>query len=811
MWKSGCWEMMTFKWLSTASLLITSYSFVQTAVKSPLELRHDDLISKAKKNPDDPTTAFFLGQFYMYEYDCSLDKEGPLCIERCFELFSKARFLVKQGRRVDFNYVGMLNDLGVILKSYGHFSQAKDVYYEAIEMEPTLIPLLVNLAGMESEENPAVAQSLYERAIEQSGSAYPEIFHNYGILMYKANIKDKAQQLWNKAVQLDTRMYLSVSNLATLECERGYVQNAQRLYQEAINTAHTLNEGFKAWSLIFQKGAGGVPMISDSTDHVRSDRTNYISNLINIILNSPKNSIPKPFEAIGCTSLGYYLVYHGFEDHFVRQLQAAVYWRTSFAALSYTAPFLVNANHASVLDEETSLCGVNSTIEQRGVAGVWLALGETEKAAIRSDHTQQRSPPPPARIRVGFLSAFFYHHSVGLLLRGVIKRLDRGLFDVFVLTVNQGPASRDNLTAELTTSNSDSSHSAPNFQGTDGATMKESKDRMIHLKGSLEWIRAEVAALELDVLVFGELGMDTTTYFLSFGRLARRSLVFWGHAVTSGVQGANTAATRMRTNSGEHQKGWEHRSPGPHPSREDTQGGDDATRGGPDYFISSVLFEGVMGEDNSVHLEGSADPEYGRSSCGVTFSQLEYAERLLLMDGLTTFFEYPAMPLTLDELIAVSRASIEGLEGTPDQGQVGAPVPDWIADGVGPKVDVPLHELELLPHWFNGLPSKRSFLLYLDPQLKALLPHESTAFRLYGVPQTLYKLHPDFDHLLAGVLWQDRQGFIVFPRANNEDMTASVLDRMRKSFAREVIAGLKCTSTKGGEWSHAMPVVPCKY
>jgi len=29
--------------------------------------------------------------------------------------------------------------------------------------------------------------------------------------------------------------------------------------------------------------------------------------------------------------------------------------------------------------------------------------------------------------------------------------------------------------------------------------------------------------------------MDSLTYFLSFSRLARRQVVFWGHAITTGI------------------------------------------------------------------------------------------------------------------------------------------------------------------------------------------------------------------------------------------------------------------------------------
>ena len=41
--------------------------------------------------------------------------------------------------------------------------------------------------------------------------------------------------------------------------------------------------------------------------------------------------------------------------------------------------------------------------------------------------------------------------------------------------------------------------------------------------------------LKLDVLIYGEIGMDSMTYFLAFSRLARRTLSFWGHAASSGT------------------------------------------------------------------------------------------------------------------------------------------------------------------------------------------------------------------------------------------------------------------------------------
>lgn len=45
------------------------------------------------------------------------------------------------------------------------------------------------------------------------------------------------------------------------------------------------------------------------------------------------------------------------------------------------------------------------------------------------------------RIRVGFLSAFFYHHSVGLLVEGVVTRLDRGRFETTAIFLQPHPTS----------------------------------------------------------------------------------------------------------------------------------------------------------------------------------------------------------------------------------------------------------------------------------------------------------------------------------------------------------------------------------
>ena len=57
---------------------------------------------------------------------------------------------------------------------------------------------------------------------------------------------------------------------------------------------------------------------------------------------------------------------------------------------------------------------------------------------------------------------------------------------------------------------------------------------------TLQKARLVVENARLDILVYGEIGMNSMAYFLLFARLCRRTAIFWGHAVTSGVSQFDT-------------------------------------------------------------------------------------------------------------------------------------------------------------------------------------------------------------------------------------------------------------------------------
>jgi protein O-GlcNAc transferase len=229
-------------------------------------------------------------------------------------------------------------------------------------------------------------------------------------------------------------------------------------------------------------------------------------------------------------------------------------------------------------------------------------LATTPSLAWRAPH-RKRARRGGTRIRIGFISRFMHQHSIGKTTRGLIAQLNRSRFEVYAINIPPGTLDH---TAEW---------------------IRARADHWLTLPADLDAARAQLAALELDILFYQDIGLEPFSYFLSFARLAPVQCVSFGHPDTTGV--ANV-----------------------------------------DYFISSDLYE----------VAGAAE---------------HYSERL-----------------------------------------------------------VQLHDLPTLAYYYR-------------PQQSAAAGGGRARFgwrdneRLYLCPQTLFKLHPDFDRLIAGILERDGDGRVL--------------------------------------------------
>jgi predicted O-linked N-acetylglucosamine transferase (SPINDLY family) len=113
------------------------------------------------------------------------------------------------------------------------------------------------------------------------------------------------------------------------------------------------------------------------------------------------------------------------------------------------------------------------------------------------------------RLRVGFVSQFFYHCTAGNYFKSWVTRLDRDRFETVVYSLNNRP---DAVTREI-------EQAAGRF-----------RQQSFSFAGLAQSLRAE----ELDVLIYPELGMNPRVFTLASLRLAPLQCAGWGHPVTTG-------------------------------------------------------------------------------------------------------------------------------------------------------------------------------------------------------------------------------------------------------------------------------------
>jgi tetratricopeptide (TPR) repeat protein len=97
-----------------------------------------------------------------------------------------------------------------------HFDAALDAYRRALEIDPNLVPALINLANIHYARNEmAEAQALYERAISLEPGVFESHF-NLGNIFHDLGCYGEAQACYRDALRLnpayaDAHFYLAVS------------------------------------------------------------------------------------------------------------------------------------------------------------------------------------------------------------------------------------------------------------------------------------------------------------------------------------------------------------------------------------------------------------------------------------------------------------------------------------------------------------------------------------------------------------------------------------------------------------------------
>ena len=136
-------------------------------------------------------------------------------------------------------------------------------------------------------------------------------------------------------------------------------------------------------------------------------------------------------------------------------------------------------------------------------------VAEIPRGVTWSELTASRPMKRSGRIRVGFLSRYFRDHTIGRLNLGRIQRLSRDDFEVTVL-------------------------SPGTFHDEVAQAFEQAADRFVNVSTNVGEARRQIAALNLDLLMFTDVGMDPLTSTLAHSRMAPVQCTTWGHPDTTG-------------------------------------------------------------------------------------------------------------------------------------------------------------------------------------------------------------------------------------------------------------------------------------
>ncbi|WP_052055224.1 tetratricopeptide repeat protein [Myxosarcina sp. GI1] len=337
--------------------------------------------------------------------------------------------------------------------------QAEIVFQETANFEPKTAEDYYNLGTMLQARQVEAAQAAYQKAISLEPK-HAEAHNNLGTILQEKGEIEAAIASYRTAISLQPEYAEAYYNLGTALKEQGQIEAALTAYQKALDLKPDYHFA-KVGIAIAQ-----LPVIYSSSKEIERRRSNYRQHLQNLANYYQLTDDRERAEAAATVGFRqpFYLAYQGLNDRDLQQ------------------------TYGSMIHQL-----MTSRYPQWG-----QPLSIPKLAASQ-------------RIRIGFVSGFFNHHSVWKIpLQGWIENLDRSEFELFGYYTG---SRRDRVTTRA----------AKAFDRFEADFLSVA-----------QWAE-QIVKDKLQVLVFPEFGMDPIAAQLGCLRLAPVQIAFGGHPETSGL------------------------------------------------------------------------------------------------------------------------------------------------------------------------------------------------------------------------------------------------------------------------------------
>lgn len=416
-------------------------------------------------------------------------------------------------------FVAAYYNRGIALQALKQLGAAINSYDKALVLQPNFADAHTNRGNALKDQGKLIeAKASHDKAIALRPD-YAEAYVNRGVVLQDLKQLDLALASFDKAIALKPGMVGAYYNRGVLLQELGRQDAAVASYDKAIALkpdfvgAH-INRGYV---LQYQGRLKEAETCYDTVIAIEPDNADVHANRGNALKDQGKTEEAEAsyLRAIALKPSSRLFILEG--------LMLPPIMGTKDAVLASRRRF---ENHVerlteggiTLLDPIKDSCNTNFHLAYHGLndKDIQIKVAHLYESACPSllyvaPHCGL-TPSDGRKKRIGFLSKFIAKHSVALCFSRIIEGLaGTGEFEVTLLS-NVDPEDRS------------IQETYPNFKGT-----------YLRLADSLESARVQVAALELDVLVYLDIGMDPFSYFLAFARLARTQCVLGGHPVTTGI------------------------------------------------------------------------------------------------------------------------------------------------------------------------------------------------------------------------------------------------------------------------------------
>eukprot|EP00945_MAST-04E_sp_MAST-4E-sp1_P001566 g1566.t1 len=435
---------------------------------------------------------------------------GALYLQSIPEQMRDAEALVQSAIRLMPNNANYVNTLGQIQEQLGDMDAAIETYKASIELSQTFITPYLNIMmayyrNGEYAKSDALVRNIIDnqtlmytnRNVDESRrlfSMHCESFRLQGKNRKSENCFNDALEIWPESgemwnllgnVQLAMQDYTNaissyekavhlgyeeaIANSALMLDHEGHAVAAEKQYRHAL--AILKNRGGDLLNGIRIKIALILPRILVSMAEINKYRSR-MEDEIDQLIDLPQSEIFVNDMLSQGMSTGFFLSYHGPPSLILRAKIAHMYRHVT--------------NHRSYLT---------------------FGAARPESRNLIKLHTPAAND---GKIRIGFVSRFFYRHSIGKLMQGLIQHLRRDVFEVYVYAILP---KRDPISEGI----------------------RSVADHYEELAYDVSQAVGIISSHNIDVLVYPEIGMDPLAYLLANRRLARVQSVWWGHPETSGI------------------------------------------------------------------------------------------------------------------------------------------------------------------------------------------------------------------------------------------------------------------------------------